>query len=48
MADKVIADSMNINISSTSFSEGLSGPFLITIANNDQISKYIYTTGVTL
>jgi hypothetical protein len=47
MADKVIADSMNINISSTSFSEGLSGPFLITIANNDQISKYIYTTGVT-
>jgi hypothetical protein len=47
MADKVIADSMNTNVSSTSCSEGLSAPFLITIANNDQISKYIYNTGVT-
>jgi hypothetical protein len=48
MADKVIVDSMNINVSSTSCSESLSVPFLITIANNDQSSKYIYTTGVTL
>jgi hypothetical protein len=47
MVDKVIADSMDINVSSTSCSEGLSAPFLITIANNDQISKYIYTTSVT-
>jgi hypothetical protein len=47
MADKVIVDNMNINVSSTSCSESLSAPFLITIANNDQSSKYIYTTGVT-
>jgi hypothetical protein len=35
MAGMVIADSMNINVSSTSCLEGLSVPFLITIANND-------------
>jgi hypothetical protein len=41
-----LADSTIINVSSTSCSEGLSMPFLIIIANNDKISKYIYTTGV--